>query len=658
MWTPILPVWYAINRQVAINGRHVVTAGALDHLRGDTARMQNPLKFTLGKGAISDLSSGSLEREPGRWRRRLILAKLIGALAFLLPVLAAMSVALLVARVLPKPESAAALIIWWATFLASSIVTLIAFDLLAKRLLPLPSLLRMTLLFPDRAPSRLLVARRAGKVRDLRKRVQEAHQLGLSDEPTLAASRILELAASLSAHDRLTRGHSERVRVFIDLLAEELPIAPGDRERLRWAGLLHDIGKLAVSPEILNKRGRPDPDEWEAIKRHPLEGIRIAKPLQSFLGEWAGTIEHHHEKFDGSGYPHGIVGEQISFGGRIASVADSFEVMTAARPYKHPMAPEAARAELTRCAGTHFDPSLVRAFLNISVGRLWRAIGFLSWLAQFPVFRQLSYGGFFDRIGRTVGVWVVAVLGVIALFATGVAGAPTVGATPAPAQRGARDPQDARAEVRGNVAIVSWSAETSAEGYSISWSGRTQEQPDTIVDLPGSAAEAASPPLDPGVWWFNLRTKGRDGQWTGTIHINFRIDENPGLARVEGRFDAALTGVSSEGTIRAVDHHLRWSFAATCPAGPCDLRRNEGALLSPSDSFTYDGSSYRGRLDVPIDPPCRVEKASIDFRVTRAAFVGGVWRATELTGTKTVEVAANGGCRGGRGAWNFVALPL
>ena len=106
--------------------------------------------------------------------------------------------------------------------------------------------------------------------------------------------------------------------------------------------------------------------------------------LASWLGPWANSIAEHHEKFDGTGYPHGLSGTQISVGGRIVAVADSYDAMTAIRSYNKPKSPTAARAELARCAGTHFDPQVVRAFLQVSVGKMRALSGVLSWLGSLP----------------------------------------------------------------------------------------------------------------------------------------------------------------------------------------------------------------------------------------------------------------------------------
>jgi outer membrane biosynthesis protein TonB len=179
-------------------------------------------------------------------------------------------------------------------------------------------------------------------------------------------------------------GHSERTRAYAALLAEEVGLDADESAKLQWAALLHDIGKLDVPATILNKPGKLDDNERAVIFGHPGAGELRAAPLIAWLGPWANGIWEHHEKFDGTGYPKGLRGNQITYAGRLVAVCDSFEVMAAARSYKKPMPLAEARAELVRSSGTHFDPQIVRAFLNVSLGELRELAGPFAAIAQLP----------------------------------------------------------------------------------------------------------------------------------------------------------------------------------------------------------------------------------------------------------------------------------
>ncbi len=349
-----------------------------------------------------------------RWERRRGLALLIRVVVVLAPVIVATDIGLLVATALPRPDGVAETVGWWAAVLVAAGTSLFAFDRLFRRLLPLSVLLDLALVFPGAAPSRFSSAFRAGTAKNLQRRIDQAKEDAGGADAGAAAGTVVELIAALAVHDPRTRGHSERTRAYAELIAEEMALDVADRDRLRWSALLHDIGKLHVSPSLLNKAGRPDPDEWEVLRSHPTEGARIAGALRSWLGPWGLAIEQHHERFDGTGYPARLAGEEISLGGRIVSVADAYEVMTSARSYTPPVAPEAAREELVRCAGSHFDPEVVRAFLRISIGRFPKGAGLLVALGQVPGFLAAQ------RVLETSGSAVVAAAVGAALIAGGV----------------------------------------------------------------------------------------------------------------------------------------------------------------------------------------------------------------------------------------------
>lgn len=374
---------------------------------------------------------GRAAAEGDRWERRPRLALLLRVVVFLAPAVIATDVSLVLARLLPEPHGVLPSIAWWIVVLGLSGVTLFAFDRMFRRLLPLTALLGLALVFPGVAPSRFSTAFRAGSIKNLQRRIEQAKHDADRAGTIQAAATVVELIAALAVHDPKTRGHSERTRAYADLIAEELALSSTDRDHLRWAALLHDIGKLHVKASVLNKPGRPDPDEWEVLRRHPVEGARIAGALREWLGSWGLAIEQHHERFDGTGYPRGLAGHDISLAGRIVAVADAYEVMTSARTYTPPIHPAPAREELVRCAGGHFDPEVVRAFLRVAVGRFPRRIGFLVVLAQVPGFVRVQ------QILQHAGSAVAAGTAVASLAAGGLVfpGAPGLGSPDDPELR-------------------------------------------------------------------------------------------------------------------------------------------------------------------------------------------------------------------------------
>lgn len=332
----------------------------------------------------SGVGEGMAPNAEQRWHGRPVAAALVRAFVIAVPVVAGLAAAWAVARALPQPEGLSQFLLAWLILIAISTAVVVLVERSARRLLPLAFLLELSLLFPGEAPSRFRMALRRRGVRDLERELEE----GDPDASSIAAT-ILGLVASISAHDRRTRGHSERVRAYAAMIGEEMGLDEGECDRLRWAALLHDVGKLGVPREILNKSGEPSDEEWQVIHRHPAEGARLAAPLMDWLGEWGLAIEQHHEHWDGTGYPRQLSGQDISRGARIVAVADAYETMTALRAYNRPLSAEQAREELARSSGTHFDPQVVRAFLGLSVARLRRVAGPLVWIAELPMLAPL-----------------------------------------------------------------------------------------------------------------------------------------------------------------------------------------------------------------------------------------------------------------------------
>jgi diguanylate cyclase (GGDEF)-like protein len=174
-------------------------------------------------------------------------------------------------------------------------------------------------------------------------------------------SRIVALAEELDIRDTGTTGHSETVGRYCETIARELGFDDAHVERLRIAGVVHDVGKTGVSDRVISKQGPLEPSEWRTIRTHPELGARLlAHPDLEDLRNW---VLAHHERPDGTGYPHGLAGEQIPIESRIVAVADAYEAMTAARAYRPSLGDDGAAAELRAGAGTQFDERVVDVFL-------------------------------------------------------------------------------------------------------------------------------------------------------------------------------------------------------------------------------------------------------------------------------------------------------
>jgi putative nucleotidyltransferase with HDIG domain len=177
----------------------------------------------------------------------------------------------------------------------------------------------------------------------------------------VSAQVVFAFARAIDVMHRHTGEHSGSVSAHAVAIADELGLDHESVERVRWAGLLHDVGKLAVPREVLDKPGQLTPSEWANVQTHVEASIDILAGIDAFRPYLEG-IRHHHEHFDGSGYPDGLAGEAIPLDARIITVADAFDAMTSKRPYRPPLSDTEALAELRRASGTQFDPRIVEAF--------------------------------------------------------------------------------------------------------------------------------------------------------------------------------------------------------------------------------------------------------------------------------------------------------
>lgn len=172
---------------------------------------------------------------------------------------------------------------------------------------------------------------------------------------------VKSLAYAIEAKDEYTIGHSRRVEFLCAITAAELHLSAKRCEHLRYAALLHDIGKIGIDEQILNKKGKLTDTEWNEIRQHPEKGAHIVEGIE-FLSDTVDIIRSHHERYDGKGYPQGLNGKQLSAEAMILCVADSYDAMTSNRPYRSALSRETALGELRRGAGLQFSPKVVEAF--------------------------------------------------------------------------------------------------------------------------------------------------------------------------------------------------------------------------------------------------------------------------------------------------------
>lgn len=186
---------------------------------------------------------------------------------------------------------------------------------------------------------------------------------------TLFLETVSALVAAIDAKDPYTSGHSRSVTHYAVMLAKAMGLSGKEIEQVQYAALLHDVGKIGISGDILNKPGPLDPGEWEIMRKHPEISERIVRQIER-MEEVAQMVRSHQERYDGGGYPDGLSGEEIPLGARILAVADAFDAMTSNRPYRRARTNAEALAELRAGAGTQFDPGLVEVFETVMLGRI------------------------------------------------------------------------------------------------------------------------------------------------------------------------------------------------------------------------------------------------------------------------------------------------
>lgn len=194
--------------------------------------------------------------------------------------------------------------------------------------------------------------------------VERMHRRKLAENRSARSAIIASLEQSLRETTQETQKHASRITRLAHRIGQKLRLGEDQLTNLELLARLHDLGKIAIPPHILNKPGPLTPEEWEVVKRHPEVGYRIAQSSPDLL-PIAEAILAHHERWDGTGYPQGLKGEEIPLIARILAVIDAYDVMTQGRPYKKPMTQKEAVQELKRCSGSQFDPRVVEVFVEI-----------------------------------------------------------------------------------------------------------------------------------------------------------------------------------------------------------------------------------------------------------------------------------------------------
>ena len=195
----------------------------------------------------------------------------------------------------------------------------------------------------------------------IRSRLGRSQQLLLAQLQESYEASLIMLANAIEVRDPYTRGHVERVMNYAQTIAEYLSWSPVDINNLRFGSILHDIGKIQISEEILNKEGALSDAEWDEMRKHPQVGAELIKGIH-YLEPALPVVLYHHERWNGRGYPFSLTEENIPVAARIVAIADSFDAMTTKRPYRKELTPEEATSEIISCSGTQYDPLMVEAF--------------------------------------------------------------------------------------------------------------------------------------------------------------------------------------------------------------------------------------------------------------------------------------------------------
>jgi putative nucleotidyltransferase with HDIG domain len=224
--------------------------------------------------------------------------------------------------------------------------------------------------------------------------VARAGLLGFQEQDEATDRMVKAFVKALEVKDGYTRGHAERVAGLTEKVAAEMGFSYEERRMAGYAALLHDIGKIGVPTAVITKRGPLDDEEFAAIKRHPTVGAEMLRDID-FLVPALDVVRHHHERYDGRGYPYGLAGERIPPLARMVSVVDAFDAMTSTRSYRKALPVDVALRELDRCAGTQFDVDAVKALHHVIEREGWE-------LTTDPVGEVVSRAGQVRALAREV----------------------------------------------------------------------------------------------------------------------------------------------------------------------------------------------------------------------------------------------------------------